>query len=114
MSKLLLWVPVAALLAAIFTLSSIPGRSIPHLFSFQDIALHAIIYAALGFFLYPALRSSLPKITRRQAVLLAAILCFFYGISDEFHQIFVPGRTASFLDVMVDFAGGIIGVLLRK
>ncbi|MFZ2384752.1 MAG: VanZ family protein [Candidatus Omnitrophota bacterium] len=114
MSKLLPWFPVAAVMAVIFMLSCIPGRSIPHLFSFQDIALHAIIYAVFGSFFSPALRSALPKISRRRAVLLTVVFCFLYGLSDEFHQIFVPGRTASFSDVMVDLAGGIIGVLLRK
>jgi VanZ family protein len=114
MSKLLPWFPVAAVMAVIFMLSCIPGSSIPHLFSFQDIALHAIIYAVFGSFFSPALRSALPKISRRRAVLLTVVFCFLYGLSDEFHQIFVPGRTASFSDVMVDLAGGIIGVLLRK
>lgn len=114
MSRFLPWIPAAAVMSAAFILSSIPGSGIPHLFSFQDIALHAIIYAALGFFVHPALRSSLPGLTRWQAFFLALFFCVLYGISDEFHQSFVPGRTASLFDVMVDSAGGLSGVLLRK
>jgi VanZ family protein len=36
---------------------------------------------------------------------------FFYALSDEWHQTFVPSRTASFRDVMIDALGGICGIL---
>jgi len=113
MSKLLPWIPAAGVMAVAFILSSIPGSGIPYLFSFQDTAVHVIIYAALGFFVYPALRSSLPMLTGRQALFSTLGFCVLYGISDEFHQSFVPGRTASLFDVMINSAGGFIGVLFR-
>ncbi len=34
-----------------------------------------------------------------------------YGISDEFHQSFVPGRQPSWYDVLADGLGGLLGVL---
>jgi VanZ family protein len=43
---------------------------------------------------------------------LALALLFLYAASDEFHQIFVPGRTALFSDVIVDTSGGVIGLAL--
>ena len=39
--------------------------------------------------------------------LLAVLL---YAISDEFHQLFVEGRSARIFDVTVDFVGGVIGI----
>ncbi len=39
----------------------------------------------------------------------AALLSAVYAFTDEFHQSFVPTRTASFLDVGIDTAGGIDG-----
>ena len=39
--------------------------------------------------------------------LLAVLL---YAMSDEFHQLFVEGRSARIFDVTVDFVGGVIGI----
>jgi VanZ family protein len=43
---------------------------------------------------------------------LAATLVFAYAASDEFHQVFVPGRTALVTDVLIDTSGGLIGLTL--
>lgn len=40
---------------------------------------------------------------------LAALL---YGVSDEYHQSFVPGRSVEFLDVVADTVGGAVGAFL--
>lgn len=46
------------------------------------------------------------------------LICFtmlgvlLYAASDEFHQLFVEGRTARLFDVMIDCIGGLIGILL--
>lgn len=36
----------------------------------------------------------------------------FYGASDEFHQLFVPGRAGRVSDVMIDSSGALVGVIL--
>ena len=38
--------------------------------------------------------------------------CFFYACTDEWHQTFVPGRSGSFQDVLIDTLGGIVALLL--
>lgn len=38
--------------------------------------------------------------------------CLFYAVTDEIHQIFVPGRTAKVSDVMIDFCGALTGYAL--
>jgi VanZ family protein len=38
------------------------------------------------------------------------VFILVYALSDEFHQVFVPSRTASFGDVMIDVLGGICGI----
>jgi VanZ family protein len=40
------------------------------------------------------------------------LLVGLYGITDEFHQSFIPGRTADALDVAADVAGGLLGTWL--
>jgi VanZ family protein len=44
-------------------------------------------------------------------VLWTLLIIFFYAAGDEFHQSFVPSRTASIYDVMIDFCGGLCGTL---
>ncbi len=39
------------------------------------------------------------------------LLVFLYAATDEFHQIFVPTRTPRVSDVLIDTAGGAIGLL---
>lgn len=48
----------------------------------------------------------------RKRILLTAVILFLSGALDEFHQLFVPGRYASFWDVLLDTAGGLAGMLL--
>ncbi len=42
-------------------------------------------------------------------VLIVCSLGLLYSITDEFHQLFVPGRTGRVVDVLVDFLGVILG-----
>lgn len=45
-------------------------------------------------------------------ILLVGIFCFLYACSDEIHQIFVTGRSASIFDVFIDMCGSICGCLI--
>ncbi len=47
----------------------------------------------------------------RQAA-LAIIIVFLYAATDEFHQLFISGRSGQFTDVLIDTCGGLIGSLL--
>ncbi len=44
----------------------------------------------------------------------ALVACFslIYAISDEFHQSFIPGRNADPWDVLADFAGIVVGLMV--
>ncbi len=42
----------------------------------------------------------------------AAAFCLLYAISDEIHQIFVPGRAAMLMDVLIDLAGAMLGSVI--
>ena len=92
----------------IFYLSSQPGIDTPLLFPGQDKLFHLIVFGILGFFLMGAM-----KITgngyRRNQVWLVVLIVILYGISDEFHQYFVPGRSTESLDALADGIGGILG-----
>lgn len=68
-------------------------------------------YLILALLLMRALRAQIP--TRRQSSLLICswVLATLYAVSDEWHQSFVPSRSASGLDVLIDSVGAICGAL---
>jgi len=95
------------MMGLIFYLSHLSGNSVqlPH-FRHSDKFAHAMAYCMLGLsFLY-----ALPRRWHSRPLMLAGIsvviFCFLYGVSDEFHQSFVPGREVSGDDVMADVLGG--------
>ena len=45
---------------------------------------------------------------------LSAVVTVVYGFSDEFHQLYVPGRSADMYDLAADAAGALLFVLLAK
>jgi VanZ family protein len=70
---------------------------------------HLFVYAVLYFWVHRALvmrwqASSKPQIANR-IWLFAFGVCLLYAASDEFHQSFVPGRSATFRDLGFDTLG---------
>jgi len=64
---------------------------------------HFMIFAVLGNFVYNLFYSY--GISRLKNCFFAVLVCLLYAISDEIHQIFVPGRACSVTDVLIDFCG---------
>jgi len=75
---------------------------------------HLTEYAVLALLLWRAVRRPVKNDSRPwvwpEAGLALAIV-FLYAASDEFHQSFVPTRTAQVSDVFIDTAGGAAGLL---
>jgi VanZ family protein len=44
--------------------------------------------------------------------LYSVAVSIFYAFTDEFHQLFVTGRTGQFIDIGIDMIGVLIGVLV--
>lgn len=75
---------------------------------------HFTEYAILGFLAARAFRtSSRPAISGRW-FLICATLIVVYALMDEYHQSFVPSRTASVWDSFIDMAGGLTALLLVR
>ena len=107
--KRLRWVPVVAYAGLIFFLSSRAWREPPfELFYGADKVIHAIMYAGLAFGLVWAFRATRWKFNPH-LFWVAALISLAYGASDEFHQSFVEGRTASIADLIADGIGGCVG-----
>jgi VanZ family protein len=93
----------------IFYLSSQPSIETPALFPGQDKLFHLIAFGILGFFAMGSRQASHEGYPTRQ-VWQVALVVMLYGILDEFHQYFVPGRSADVYDVLADAIGGLLGV----
>jgi len=74
-------------------------------YEYPDKAAHMILYTVFGFLLYLTLKNSPYPSFRDHAMLFAIAIGILYGMSDEFHQSFVPGRTASIWDLSADAIG---------
>ncbi|MEK7279601.1 MAG: VanZ family protein [Nitrospirota bacterium] len=99
------WILVFLYAALIFYLSSGPiTADVPG----NDKLYHMIEYGIFSLLLYNALSSSFRKERPWKIALLAIILTILYGISDEFHQLFVPSRSSDPYDVVADASGAII------
>ena len=93
--------------------SSIPGKEIPDLgFKPQDKVAHIIEFSILGFLLFRAFAQSSSTIFRKYALVWAGLLGIAWGIMDEVHQLFVPGRCASPYDVIADIVGILVGIAI--
>lgn len=71
---------------------------------------HACLYAVLGILTARAVTEG--RNPDAKALALAVGLCVLYAVSDEGHQLFVPGRSAELRDVLVDSCGAFVGVFL--
>jgi VanZ family protein len=79
------------------------------LFSYDKL-LHAIAYALLAALVAGALAPA--RLGAARAAVLAAAISGAYGATDEWHQSFVPGRSADPRDVAADVAGAAVGAAL--
>ena len=75
---------------------------------------HFTEYAILGFLAARAFRTSPPLTIKRRWFLICVTLVVIYALLDEYHQSFVPSRTASIVDSMIDMAGGLTALLIVR
>lgn len=69
---------------------------------------HFFTYLIFGLFVINALIRS--GVYGYRSIGLALLICVLYVISDEVHQLFVPGRGGEVKDVIIDSAGAIVGI----
>ena len=111
MRVLWVWGPATGVMAAIFVGSSSSDPSyVPPVFS--DKLLHLGAYALLGAALLRGFSGARPERVTGRRALGAVLAALLFGISDEFHQSFVPGRTPDVMDLLMDVVGGAIGATL--
>ncbi|MEM7348140.1 MAG: VanZ family protein [Chloroflexota bacterium] len=108
-------VPVLIWMAFIFSLSSQPRLADiedPTLERIFFKSAHIIAYGLLAWLSWRALTAD--RSTTWSVLLLAFFLSTLYGISDEIHQRFVPGRHGRVADVLFDASGALGMILLLR
>lgn len=136
--KFLHWIPVLIWMSIIFYLSHQPADESSQLSSgisaillnvlsillpldlsyFHFLvrkAAHFFAYFILGLFVFHALRKH-KNVTASSRLWRVAGLAFtisvIYAISDELHQLFIPGRSCEIRDVIIDSFGALFGIAL--
>ena len=71
---------------------------------------HGTIYFVLAFLVLIALGTKIDHFWRNS--LIAVLFCLIYSLTDEYHQLFVPGRTGAFTDCLIDTGGALIACVV--
>ncbi|TSA20533.1 VanZ family protein [bacterium] len=104
----LLWVVI------IYFLSAIPSSHLNFkLPPGSDKVVHAIIYFVLCWLARRAFYNQTNFLILRSSSFLGAfIFSVVYGLLDEYHQTFVPGRDADFYDLLADTGGALLYIAI--
>jgi len=104
------WLPALVIMIIIFVISGTPSARIPNL-GLMDTLYKKIGHMTGYFLLHLAFKRGLSSLQSR-GIWVALGLSLIYAISDELHQLFIPGRNASMIDVCIDVSGAVLGLIL--
>ena len=110
---LLYVLPLILYCTGIFILSSAPLPELPDFgFDFQDKLNHIVAYGLMTLLAYRAATwiGRDMEWSRGKPIALAVLFVAFYGVSDEFHQMYVPGRSSEIYDWLADVAGALLAI----
>lgn len=112
LSSLPRYIPMILVMGIIFFLSHQPADSLQlPAFPGADKLAHCAVYAALALAVLFALAGSSRVRSPLRLTVLTVLICWLYGLSDEFHQSFIPGRFVSAADVLADVCGALLACL---
>lgn len=109
---MVLWAPVAVYMAAIFYVSSLQNPPTPP--GVIDVDLHALAYFGLMVLVLRALSRGRWAGVTLATILAAWLITVAYGMTDEWHQMYVPTRHAEWRDVQADAIGALAAGIAAK
>jgi VanZ family protein len=107
-SRWWLWGPVWAHMTAIFISSSLPGSAVPS--GVPDKLVHFAVYGLFGALVLRALARGRWSGVGGRTAFASIVLTIAYGVSDEWHQSFVPGRSPDSMDLLFNGVGAAVVV----
>jgi VanZ family protein len=102
--------PVVLYMAGIFIASSMSKPPIPEQVS--DVSLHSLAYCGLTLLLIRALSASQWSSVTPVTLAAAWIAAVAYGVTDEWHQSFVPHRQPDVRDVIANAIGALAATVM--
>lgn len=104
------WQSVVVWLLFQLTLTSLPGALLPPLGGFRiDWVAHFCLYFGLGFLVA---RAGVMAQWSALRLALTWIAIAVFGVVDEFHEQFIPGRGAELMDWIMDATGSWLGLVI--
>ncbi len=101
--------PMITVMGIIFFLSHTPGEDLQFVsFPGLDKVAHLIMYGALATTVICAFAENLRADKPLVVAILTVSICTLYGITDEWHQSFIPGRSVSTYDIAADAIGAAV------
>ena len=94
---------LAAYSGLIYWLSDQPSLARPLAFPHQDKLIHAIAYAVMGWLSWRCFSIFFNR--QLSLTVTALVYCIVFGLSDEWHQSFVPRRSSDVFDWIADTLG---------
>ena len=73
---------------------------------------HGFEFLVLALLIFSALKSF--NIKNRECIIYTLFIVLLYAVIDEYRQLYIPGRTSSVRDIVIDFIGGIGGVIILQ
>ncbi len=111
---ILVYVPLTLYWLLLLTATSLPAAELPSIGTVDKIN-HFIAYFGLSILLNLTLLFQTKwEYFYSKAFIIAFIIVITYGMLDELHQIFIPGRFAEFYDWLADVFGAIMGISLVR
>ncbi len=112
MKKILrFWLPPVLWAAIIFLFSCLSAKPVSKIY-WKEFAIkktaHIVEYGIFTILLYRALKES--GMGKKKAGIFAVLFSSFYGMTDEYHQMFTPGREPRIRDVIFDTIGSILAI----
>ncbi len=103
--RLRVWGPAVGWAVVLFVLSALPQFGRAPSFPFSDKVAHLVLYSVLG----AALAWGWSRSPRYVPHVLLLVVGALYGVSDEWHQMYVPGRVPDVADWLADVMGLVVG-----
>jgi VanZ family protein len=108
------WAPAVAYMAVIWIASSMQIHDVGiEYVPLADKGVHFLEYGVLGFLGAHAAMRTWPSHAWLRTAALAVLVTVSWGVLDELHQSFVPGRSAEALDIVADLIGALAGAGVR-
>jgi VanZ family protein len=104
--------PALLLMGAIFVASSFTFPPDPSVTMLPDVGFHFTEFFALGLLTARMVAPNTGKGLSLRSFALVLSIVLGYGLLDEIHQSFVPGRDPDWMDLLVDASGGLLGISL--